>query len=494
MVANISDDNSFESNMSSEVTTFIPIDGSFPIYIEIAVSICGIILNFLVIDVSRLESNDTSGSYWTKFLAFWNEAFVIQNLFHIFGYQVFGWNVTTALGNVGCKVWNYQWWVNAANASAHVSVMAVDRALNISCPIWHYKKPWAKLSTKISVVVTLLNYMLFAPHLYFFSLKADICDMTSEFETLLKVYESLMISVFTAVGHFLITLIANVIFIHKLKHRRKKKKTNNIRVQKGGGDSLTAPSRPIEAKNEEIHQNDRINMRALETNSSSFAYQNQEGNSEILRENVVNKAAEGTSTSQNISTSVDRNEMRLFASLIHVETTSARIEQESYYAEEAVDFRSRSTSLVQLKIKTENFDNGSDGSRKISECSSNSAPNKKFDPEILKDITKTEKSSLSAEDLTAINTVQLVCFWYLICNGSGVAMFITRQQIIGRVARAILGNIARILVVTHCSFTFFFYLRGKTFRNNFRERWLRKIFQKVILMKRELSWDFHFHG
>ena len=121
------------------------------------------------------------------------------------------------------QVVKYQWWVSAANASTHIAIIAVDRAVCISYPTWHYKKSWNTLSLKISLSVSLFNYFILSPQLIFYKLKDERCDLVFWSETILKLYIIVLLTGFSVFGNMLITFISNTIFISKLKQLRKKK-------------------------------------------------------------------------------------------------------------------------------------------------------------------------------------------------------------------------------------------------------------------------------
>ena len=85
-------------------------------------------------------------------------------------------------------------------------------------------------------------------------------------------------------------------------------------------------------------------------------------------------------------------------------------------------------------------------------------------------------STLTADDLTAIRTVQYACLWYLFVTLGAVFLHLTEQNLGGETSfeltrNRILAKIAKILAATNNSFNFCFYMRAKSFRATFRERW-----------------------
>ena len=85
-------------------------------------------------------------------------------------------------------------------------------------------------------------------------------------------------------------------------------------------------------------------------------------------------------------------------------------------------------------------------------------------------------SNLTPDDLTAIKTVQYACFWYLILTVSAVLLHSAARNIGGETTfelarNRIFGQIAKVLAVSNNSFNFCFYMRAKSFRSTFKERW-----------------------
>ena len=85
-------------------------------------------------------------------------------------------------------------------------------------------------------------------------------------------------------------------------------------------------------------------------------------------------------------------------------------------------------------------------------------------------------STLTADDLTAIRTVQYACLWYLFVTLGAVFLHLAEQNLGSETSfelarNRILGKIARILAASNNSFNFCFYMRAKSFRATFRERW-----------------------
>ena len=85
-------------------------------------------------------------------------------------------------------------------------------------------------------------------------------------------------------------------------------------------------------------------------------------------------------------------------------------------------------------------------------------------------------SNLTADDLTAIRTIQYACLWYLFVTLGAVFLHLTEQNLGGETSfelarNRILGKIAKTLAVSSNSFNFCFYMRAKSFRTTFRERW-----------------------
>ena len=82
--------------------------------------------------------------------------------------------------------------------------------------------------------------------------------------------------------------------------------------------------------------------------------------------------------------------------------------------------------------------------------------------------------ALSPEDITAINTVKYICFWYCFCIGGAVILTVIRSVLdhtLSEESNLLLQNISAIFLAMNSSFNFCFYVRSKNFRNVFKKRY-----------------------
>ena len=104
--------------------------------------------------------------------------------------------------------------------------------------------------------------------------------------------------------------------------------------------------------------------------------------------------------------------------------------------------------------------------------------NKEISTKKAKETTEAKKNpaNLTPEDLKAIKTVQYTCLWYLILTFSAVLFLLTAQNLGGETVAELTRNrllfqISIILGNSNSSFNFCFYMRARSFRATFRERW-----------------------
>ena len=117
-------------------STFAPYN-KFLQFAELLLEIVGVFFNCVTCDTSRLVP-ETSGTFWMGYLAVWDSLFLVvcalRSGFAVFGVQL------ASLGTLGCQLFAYFWWVTGTNASAHLVILAVDRALSIALATWHYRQ------------------------------------------------------------------------------------------------------------------------------------------------------------------------------------------------------------------------------------------------------------------------------------------------------------------------------------------------------------------
>ena len=111
-------------------------------------------------------------------------------------------------------------WVIPVNASAHLVALAIDRAVLTTQIAFHNGVSWVRINGYISLGITAFHALAFSHMLSLYEVQNGSCAMVSKFEVLLKVYPVVMGTVFNAVTHFLIVLVATAIFIRGLIKRK----------------------------------------------------------------------------------------------------------------------------------------------------------------------------------------------------------------------------------------------------------------------------------
>ena len=181
----------------------------------------GILFNCIVLDVSRRVQNDTPGAKWIQYLAIWDNFF----LAHVSVTEFYRLAVGSYLINAGiefCKLISFGKWVSSLTASSHLVALAGDRAISMVFPDWHYNKDWLKINFKVSVGMAIFHAVILTPMLFLYNLEGmdRSCEMTSEYEVAVKLYQLIVSTMFYSVTHFIMVLTASVVFVYQLKERR----------------------------------------------------------------------------------------------------------------------------------------------------------------------------------------------------------------------------------------------------------------------------------
>ena len=182
----------------------------------------GMILNVITIDVAQHNVEQNSGTVWMKYLAFWDTVFLSQNILAKIVSAVTGTDIFSMHESI-CKIGGYAQRVSALNASAHLVAMAIDRALNMTRPKWHYKKTWTTINPKTSGLITFSHCVLCSPYLGFLAIENEKCGMPTHGNRVSQFYSIGMVTLFYSPGHSIAIVISAAIFIYQLKERRKPK-------------------------------------------------------------------------------------------------------------------------------------------------------------------------------------------------------------------------------------------------------------------------------
>ena len=95
---------------------------------------------------------------------------------------------------------------------------------------------------------------------------------------------------------------------------------------------------------------------------------------------------------------------------------------------------------------------------------------------------------LPEEDVRAITTAMLLSIWYLLLSLTSSSLFILSGRIpnseMGPEQRKCFYSVIHLPLIVNNSFNFFFYLRGKSIRETFQQRWL-----PTCATGRNVIWD-----
>ena len=200
-------------------------------------------MNSAVVDIAKTSADQTSGNKWMIYSGWCDILFLIPGFILLLGQEAFGVDLRT-FGNFSYQLFRYLFSVIALNASAHLVAMAVDRAVNISFPTWHFRKSWSEINWKISGCVTLVNCVVTLPSGFLGEVKEGVRCGGSR-SSLMKVYQIAAGFVFFAGSHFIALVASNAMFIVKLRNRRRTKSTKqDKRNTTAGKQSNNLPNRP----------------------------------------------------------------------------------------------------------------------------------------------------------------------------------------------------------------------------------------------------------
>ena len=206
------------------VVTAHPYDRIVPLF-RLAVSIIGIILNYFIYNVTKkppslVARDPTSLSKLMRYVAIWDNAFLVHFAIHEISLQIFGIDLKN-LHSIVCKLYKFILWTTAINTSAHLAALAVDRAICVTNPISKFLNSPQNVSLKVSIFMTAFHSLLISPYLYVFKVENGICQPEHKLRNFIKVYQLFLSTLFYTVSHFIIVFVASVVFIFKLKKIRK---------------------------------------------------------------------------------------------------------------------------------------------------------------------------------------------------------------------------------------------------------------------------------
>ena len=196
----------------------------------LTLTLIGLCLNTLTLDVSRHQRPQTSGSKWMQYLAIWDSMFILVCGIADVANLVAGYEMTSS-GDWACRGILYTMWFGTMNASGHLVALAVDRALNMSFPQWHHMRDWSYINRRLSIGMTLFHAIVLAPIIYLFGVQDGVCSLVAP-GIVPRLYELFISSVLFPVTHFTLILVASVVFEYKLRERRTPGSGSSIQTKK----------------------------------------------------------------------------------------------------------------------------------------------------------------------------------------------------------------------------------------------------------------------
>ena len=151
---------------------------------------------------------------------------------HEISLQIFGIDLKN-LHSIVCKLYKFILWTTAINTSAHLAALAVDRAICVTNPISKFLNSPQNVSLKVSICMTAFHSLLISPYLYVFKVENGICQPEHKLRNFIKVYQLFLSTLFYTVSHFIIVLVASVVFILKLKKIRKQNSKKTAPLEAG---------------------------------------------------------------------------------------------------------------------------------------------------------------------------------------------------------------------------------------------------------------------
>ena len=438
----------------------------------ICFALLGISLNGIVIDVASKIRNQTSGNKWMKLLAFWDTAFLTIITLEEFLFETFGIGLDD-INVISCKMHPYARFWSTANASAHLVMMAIDRALSITFPTWHYNRNWNKLVPIISVSITFFYAIGILPTLWANQIRGGVCIVS--IDEFLQVYRVVYVISFFVGAHFALLLLANITFIYQLRKRRtpKVKKPTQQKVTSETKQRVTErceiemSSKSKKVPNTKTEEDSEESLNDLSSTLVDFIYC---GPSSLFPTNYSSKNEPG-----NIADAKVKSFLIPETDILSLVGSSGSSSDRSNE-----DMRVQEQSGI-VKIFTENNDPvinmGTELSsiRPKNRSKSGATQEKTNDEEKAENINKLEPQ-LTPEDLKAVRTVLYICLCYFVCMFPAIVFFIaqrkSREFEVEKEASQLLGQLSQLLIMLNSTFNFFFYLRGNSFRSTFKSRYM----------------------
>ena len=441
----------------------------------ICFALFGISLNGIVIDVASKLRDQTSGNKWMRLLAVWDTTFLMFTTIEEFLLETFGIDLDD-FNVISCKMHSYVRFWSAANASAHLVMMAIDRALNITFTTWHYNRNWDILVPIISVSINFFYAICLFPTLWTHQIRDGICIVS--IDESLQAYRAAFL-IFLYVGaHFALLLLANITFIYQLRKRRTPKvkkltqqKVTSVTKQRVTGSceiEMSSKSKKVpNTKTEKDIEERTQSLKDLSSTLVDFIYC---GPNSLLPTNYSSKNEPGKDADAKVNSFVIPETEQL--SLAGSSGSSSDRSNEDMRVQEQQGI---------VKTFTENNDPVINMGTELSSTRLKNRSNSGTTDEKTNDEKKAEKIQkpvplLTPEDLKAVRTVLYISLCYFVCMFPAIVFFIaqrkSREFEFEKEASQLLGQLPQFLIILNSTFNFFFYLRGNSFRRTFKSRYM----------------------
>ena len=506
---NVEEEN-LESGWFKRSERFLLVPAQVLIIFELLIALSGLVFNYFVLDVSKRNPHQNSGSFWMGHVATWDTLSLVLMMPQIVASLIFKQELRT-LGSPVCKIIPYVWWAVSINTNAHMVGMAIDRALNISFPDWHFPKSWKKIIPKISIWLTVIHFALVIPNLVFFELEDSVCEMRSSHTAIMRVYQVFVSIMVRLIGHTVAIAVASLVFIQKLRKRRTpnvgtkpeqkegtQRNAESVADKNSGGKEAKKESNLNETRNvdeteepEESHQTDFIYCGPNNAIPTNFAGAPKRGEVCIEMKEVDSKIPETGNLNVKKSGVINKGFQETEVGQTGREQTSSNIEGDGDVTIDVAlpKLRDRATSSQSNTARTSSRYDVKGLKRKL--ASSETIKISNSNPGVLdtgfgknetntgkKEKKKKKKSApvFSRENIRAIRTLYYVSLFFLCTNFTSMVLFMLKESIFNSESPAgwkmFLENFAGVLIASNHAFNFFFYLRGRCFKETFKARWI----------------------
>ena len=444
----------------------------------ICFALLGISLNGIVIDVASKIRNQTSGNKWMKLLAFWDTTYLIFITLEEFLMETFGVNLDD-VNVISCKMHSYVRFWSTANASAHLVMMAIDRALNITFPTWHYNRNWNTLVPIISVSITFFYAICLFPTLWTHQMRDGVCIVSID-ESLEAYGYAFLVSLYVGT-HFTLLLLANITFIYQLRKRKtpnvkkptKPEMTSETKPRVTGRCEIEKSSLSKKIPDPKVVEDSGEKSQSLKDLSSTLVDFIYCGRNPLLPTNYSSKNEAEKDANANANSFV----------IPGTENLSLAGSSDSFFDRSNEDNTraSEQEQSVIAKTSTKNNDPVINMETELSSTRPQNWSNSASTHGGTNDERKARKikkpvPQLTPEDLRAVRTVLYICLWYFVCMFPAIGVFAAQRKSseseVGKETSQRLEHFSQFLIMLNSTFNFFFYLRGNSFRSTFKSRYM----------------------